>query len=907
MISTGIVCREFIGRAIELDFLTERVFRLQTGRGSTLVLNGTAGIGKSRLAREVLDTVRSAGIRCAATACAPFGETPYGPVIGLADAIGLPEIGDLLRSLDAGASNVARERNRRFNECAAAFGAAAQREPVLAVVEDLHWADPATLELLAHLITALREHPVVFFVTRREDEAPIDPHAARLLESIERDADAILTLNSLTREEIRALIASALREDGRRISTIAVDEIATLSDGRPFHIEELLRGMLERAPASSAQTAASVPRSLRAAVVERLASFSDDERIALAHAAVIGQRFDPALLGDLLELPLRDVLRILRKARNAQLVVEDSSGEGFAFRHALTREVVYDEILRAEARIVHARIAARMIERGDDPVPIAYHAWRSGDRELSQRWNTRCGDNAANLYAHVDAIRHYERAFSDAASVAIRNELAERVARAYYAIGELREAADWFATAIAETPDDPDRSHRLALERARALFESGAYDTGIAEARAVITALSGADSAVRFEAETLCAALLSTLGRAVEAMAHLDAAAALRTEREPHWGARFLGISAQTLHGLKEIQQSTAAFAEAEAAIRAIGDRELLVRTLNNHAHLRAECGDMRGSARILGEALASARELQASRLIAWLQNNRAYNLLMLADFDAAIEANREAAAIDHGVASVYCWVRALNVRLGTLIGNDALIADASIERALDDALELGNENAAEITAGAAILWRQSLGETGDAIAERFLSRTAGAHEHWLAEAAPRLRPDLSAQIRARIAAAAAPAHALGMQASLLLLDARLALRQRRRDEADVLAKEAVDRFRALEWPIEEAYARAVRGGVRDAVVILRRVGADAEAARLTAIDERVPRRRGETTLTTREREIATQIGAGKTNREVAETLVISERTVETHVASIYGKLGISNRKDLATLLNPPG
>ena len=93
---------------------------------------------------------------------------------------------------------------------------------------------------------------------------------------------------------------------------------------------------------------------------------------------------------------------------------------------------------------------------------------------------------------------------------------------------------------------------------------------------------------------------------------------------------------------------------------------------------------------------------------------------------------------------------------------------------------------------------------------------------------------------------------------------------------------------------------------MRIAVDIFRRIGADAEAIRRTTVDDRAPRRRGETTLTTREREIAGRIAAGQTNREVAESLVISERTVETHVASIYGKLGVNNRKGLAALLNPP-
>jgi len=905
VISTGVVCRDFIGRTIELEFLIERVRTLRDGRGGLLVVKGNAGVGKSRLTRELMAANIRAGIRTVEVACAEFGDTPFAPVIGLADALNVHEIAKRLRVPADGSAGPGDERNRRLAECAAAFADAAAREPFVGVVEDVHWAAATSLDLLRHVGTRLRTCPAFLVVTVRDDEAGLDSAVTRGLDALDRDADAVLALRSLTSEEIKSLIASVLRDDGRRISTVNRDEISRLSDGRPFHAEELLRGLLERTSAPDPSRETTVPRSVRTAVVDRLELLDERERLALAHAAVIGPHFEIDLLATLLGMSQREVLPILRKARNAQLIVEEPDGTTFSFRHALTREVVYAEILRAEAREVHARVAREMIERSAEAVVIAYHAWKSGDAELTYTWNTRCGQAAAGVHAHTEAIRHYERAFRACSDAVERSSLAEELAHAHFAIGEIDEALAWLDAAIGESGADQERAHRLALDKARVVFESGEFESGITLAGAVVAALEGIDSAVRFEAETRLAALLNASGRSHEAYAHLKAAESLRTEPHRRWAARHRGILAHTLHGLGRIEESAAAFIEAERASREIGDLDLLERTLNNHAGLMASCGDTQGAIARYREALAVARTMKAPRLIAWVQQNLAYNCTLAGDFEAARAACREATAIDHGVAIVSRWLAATELRIETLTASPSNERLFDAMRAFDDAERNGEGPSALVAGGALILARQAAGENGNDIAERFVALAAPADEPWIGEAAPKLRTDLGAAIRTRIEAAAAAPFALGPQATLALLDARIALRERRRGDADALAKIAVEQFKALGWPVEEAYAREIRGGVKEALEIFRRIGAHAEVARLTNMAEHVPRKRGEGTLTIREREIANLIATGKTNRQVAEALVISERTVETHVASIYGKFGVSNRKDLIAVIRP--
>ena len=913
MITSGVVCREFVGRAIELDFLVEQALRVEPARGATMLVDGEAGIGKSRLIREFVQVCAKRGLRAVSATCPEFGAEPYAPILALAEGLGLDALVEILSSDDAaGGASLRRERDRRFHESASAFAGAARVAPFIAVLEDLHWADPATLELFHHLTLALANHAIVFVGSERTDDVRRDGAAIRLLAAIKHDAGATLTLNALGPEETKALIVAAARDDGRRLSAVVVDEIAELSDGRPFFAEELLRSALDRGPQQT-DGRITVPHSLRAAVRERLAEFSDFERRVLAHAAVIGREFSLPLLAELLETGDGSLLPILRNARRAQLIVENDTANGFLFRHALTREVIYEEILRSEARRLHQRLALRLIERAPktELSAIAYHAWRSGDALLSQTWNTRAGERAEAICAHGAAINSYDRAYHAAVPRDARAALAARIASAYYAIGELADASSWYEIAAGEAARgaDPDAAHRCSLERARSLFESGDYEHGIDVSRAVAAALAGRDDPLRFQAETMTASLLGAAGRAAEGLMHLEAATALTCNPEPAWAARHAAVRAQTLHALGRIEESAGAFQQAESAARALDDRSLLVRTLYNHSHLQMSCGELADAVQLLEAGLAVAREMQ-SHLVAWLLENLAYCHLLLGNLERARAAHAQASQIDPGTETVRVYLAAIGARLGTLTGDDGLVEQSGIERIARKVLERGSDFTVAAAIGSLILWQQAHGTSDAGLALAAVERLECVRDAlwdvlWFSEAAAGFAVPLAERARAALAGSSAAAPARVVQAGLTLLDARIAARERRRDDARLLAEQAVEQFKALGWPVEEAYARALRGGVREAVEILRRIGAHGEAARIVNLDQRAPHRRGEGTLTAREREIAMLIAASKTNREVAQSLVISERTVETHVASIYNKLGVTNRRDLSALLRP--
>jgi DNA-binding CsgD family transcriptional regulator/tetratricopeptide (TPR) repeat protein len=908
VITTGVVCRDFIGRRYELEFLLERVLHPPAGHGSTLLVAGDAGIGKTRLIDEFAGALAGHGITFARADCYEFGDAPYAPLLEIAEALGAaPAVAALGPQGVAGDAAAGRERARRYAAFAAALTAQAKTKTVVAAIENLQWADIATLELFRYVSAALKDHRFVLIATlRNEDIGSLGRATSQLRAEIERAADATITLAPLGPAEMRALLTSVLRDDGRRVSAQVLDKIAELSDGRPFHAEELLRGMLDyRGPAGDGP--AKIPRSLGAAVHDRLASLDEADREVLAFAAVIGRRFAAPFLAELAGKPLADVLLTLRRARNLQLIAEDPDDDAFFFRHQLTREVVYEEILFAEARTLHRRIVEELAARSDlDVASIAYHAWRSGDDALALRWNEAAGDAAAAIHAHTDAGRQYERAFNAAASPDARARLAQKVARTLYAEGDLDGAARWFAITMssAGAAGDPVAVHSAALDRALALWEHGSVDAGISAAQSVTAALAGEDSALRFHAETLTASLLTATDRAAEALVHLDAAAGLTCAPEPVWQLRHRGILAHTLARLGRLDESQAEFALAVAGARDYGDSEQVVRGLNNWANIRFRMGDLSGAGAHYASALEVARELRSPRLVAWLIANNAFVALLRGQLADARALLLEFLAIDHDVEVIWVQGQALVYRLGTLMADDELLRLVKIDDAIARAAALTDRNALAMAAGAALARRVITGADSGAFAGGIIGQLAGAEDVlWFADGIARSVPSLVPQARALLVGVAADPYAEAARAALLLFDARVALRERRKADADRLAREATHVFKRLGWVIEEAYARELSGNVRDAIEAFRRCGAVAELTRLTTVDHKGPRRRGETTLTPREREIAGLIAMGKSNRDVALMLVISERTVETHAQAVFAKLGVTNRRELAALL----
>jgi DNA-binding CsgD family transcriptional regulator len=306
---------------------------------------------------------------------------------------------------------------------------------------------------------------------------------------------------------------------------------------------------------------------------------------------------------------------------------------------------------------------------------------------------------------------------------------------------------------------------------------------------------------------------------------------------------------------------------------------------------------------------MAVAALTKISRISAWVTLNDAFCAVLLGDLHRAADLLARGAEIEHEVNVVHRWSVALALHLGTLRGHSA---DGDLERArgeLDASIDDVQLASVSVLAGA-IAYRLAaehrIAEAGDVLARVLPIFSEVEIPYWLLDAAS-LHGDGATRVRARELAmhVASRAGARPAQGVLAMIDAREALRRRRREESLAHAETAAAAFRDAGWTLYEAYALELAGRVPEALALFRRMGATAEVGRITHVgDLDRSRRRGASTLTGREREIAGLVVAGHPTRTIADRLVISERTVETHIAAIYRKLGVASRRGLETLLS---
>lgn len=904
--SSGLFCRELIGRSSELAFVLDRVRAAAERTSVTVVVRGEAGIGKTRLVEEAVRVAREEGYRTAIGSTREYANAPYAALEEALELLGIP----VVPAVDDGGADA---KMRRFNAIAESIAAEADAGGLglLFAVEDLHWADSGTLDLLRFLSKRLAGRNVTFIVTYRVDEIESDSARARSILALERDAQAVITLNSLPAQQIERLLASVIRDGDRTVSRSVVAEIRELSDGRPLFAEELLRGVFERLD-RDADAIPTVPSSIRIAVRERFSALTETDQAILLHAALIGRRFSARFVASFSGHDLLAVYAALRRARELQLVVEQPGEEAdaFAFRHALTREAIYEQMLRAETQLMHAKVAqALAAEASPDVAAIADHLWRAGDAQAAARWSERAGDDAYAVFAYADAARAYERAYLLGVE-GRRANLAARAGDSWYALGDLAQAVEWFGRA-AEAHDaagEPRLARRLALRKARILFESGRHEAGL-RAADELAATAEVEPALRFEAELMVAGLLTVHGRAAEALERLTRAEQLGVQPEPFISARFSATFATALGYVGRYDEARPRFEVAVAEAREIGDYDQLMRTYNNWANLELGYGTLARAQELYARSRAVAAQTKISRIAAWTMQNESLVAALAGDLDRASDLLARSEEIEHGLPVVHRWSVAISLQVATLRGQRA---DGDLERvngeldaAIDD-VQFPSVGILAATIAYRLAAEHRIAEAGDVLARVVPIFKEVEVPYWLLDATS-LYGDGPTRARARELAAeiAQRPGALPAQGFLAMIDGREALRRRRRDESVAHAETAAAAFREAGWTLHEAYALELAGRVAEAVALFRRMGASAEVARITHVGgfDRT-RRRGDATLTGREREIAGLVVAGHPTRTIAERLVISERTVETHIAAIYRKLGVTSRRGLETLLN---
>ena len=433
----------FVGRSDEYAWLEGRLQLAASGRPQWVLLEGDAGIGKTRLVREIEAAAARAGVRTWHGRAREDLSAPYllfQPLlaeIAGGDAAGADptSTAGALRSLlaetgaaaQAHAPDAHAERLRLFHAVATGSFALARERPALVVLEDLHWADAASLDLLAHLTFAAADHDaplrLLVLCTLRPFEA--DEHLLGVLERIVREEHCQrLELRGFDEAEVEALIrASGVPAPSHQL----VARIAEVTAGNPLFAEEILhllrredelveRGGRWTTRVDPAELA--LPDQVTRAIAARLLALSPRCREALAAAACLGDRFEADDLAGVTDAGDAELAAWLDEGLRAHVLT--SVGDRLAFAHPLVRQALYTSGSPLQRRAIHRRIATALersqADGGDVEVARIAHHWalgqRRGDEEIVLRRARLAGDRAFSVFASGEAARHYEAALA---------------------------------------------------------------------------------------------------------------------------------------------------------------------------------------------------------------------------------------------------------------------------------------------------------------------------------------------------------------------------------------------------------------------------------------------------------------------------------------------------------------
>ncbi len=906
MISAPVFCPQFVGRRPELTFLIERRRELAKAHGGMVLVGGDAGIGKSRLVRAFLDRTGQSRGRVAVGRCRPFAMAPYEPLVELLTTLA-PDAAHLIpaQTQDAQLASIAR-----------VFLNAAEKHAIVGIIEDLHWSDGGTLAVLALLGERLATSRMLLVGTYRANElGPEHPHYAALGALLRNRTVASIVLGPLSAADTRDFIDATLRAAPGNVPIEMRRDVANVAEGNPFFTEELLKSVVDRE--QSRQHDRSLPISVHAAILERMQPLAAADRVILTQAAVIGRRFDASLLAHTLETDVESVLPVLQRARALQIVEETDEPMTFRFRHALTREAIYDTLLAAQRRPLHGRIARALETRAawnSSPGALGYHWWAAGDRVKALEYGERSGDAAQALHGYADSIECYERTLGlleqgerDAARVHAK------IGMSYFRCGFMDRSVEhcrqaW--TFFEKSNDDAPYLFRLARNLAAALYNDGRAPESIAFFRGAVDTIAGCGNrAVSARARLTFAAYLADAGHVEETRAVLRAVDAETIADDANAAMTFLQATARVC----ALQGDVAGLRSATERMRAVDERAAdpvaMIDALREAGIAALVLGETTIARRCLGRGIeiATAAELTASH--GDLLVEIAFERLHSGAYEEARSlVMRAPPMIGEVKISALSFVPAA-LAVGVALDDRELLAYEPDEEFIERAFATGIPGFYGPLAASCAQLRSARGER-DA-AQRLLRRAVAATpvERFsfgsfplAIVAAQQCERTAADDVRALCAATAGCGQAAKHTAEL----AEAILLHRFGDAARAIApaRAAAAGFAAIGWPWYEALGLAASGDLRAAERIRARIGYRGRDLLVPAAEcdsnesAHLPAE-----LTARELDVAKLVARGSTNREIAAALFVSVKLVEKNLSSIYAKLAIRSRSQLTAYM----
>lgn len=957
----------FVGRRNELNLLRQRLAEVRQGQARTVLVGGEPGVGKSRLLGEFAHQARKAGAHVLSGACEEhFGDPmPYGPLLDAletfgreygeerATELGGPAYGKLTAFFDLGNDSMSAPQQvflavRRMLDDIGAHA------PVVLIVEDLHWADPSTLDLVRHLGQGRPDGRRLLLVGSYRANPPRGEPLWQLfagttfLRRTER-----FELPAFNLREMRELLAAG---GAGRVDPRLAERCLRWSDGIPFYAEQLMAtGALE-----GRDEDVELPPDIRSVMLARLGELGEDALKVLRVAAVAGRAMSRRLLRTVSGLPAETLRDAVQECFDRQMLVAGHEEDAYRFRHALLREAVYRETVRDTRVDLHVAMAEALaadprlcLTEGSAVAEQASHWYRAGSWPQALAYAVQAGQAAARTLAFPSAQVQFDRALRlwqqvddpEARAGVTRSQLLAGAAEAARWSGQIDRALGLVRRAI-DAPDHGGESGRLGElheRHATYLWEAGRRaESGEVFRRAAALLAGGPPSAV--QARVLAGIALAHLqaGHYQEGRRTADAALTMATEVEADAEkGRALNISGLAL-GMLGDPEGELRLRRAIEISRSVNHVEDLLRAYGNLGLVLEHAGRLRESAEVTREGLDEARrlDLAGTRQGIILANNSSAALVLLGEWADAEKIITEVTLDRPPAESLYPRLTLAEIKVARGAFPQARELLASIEHVEhgEDPRFLGPLHVirAELALGEGDLTRAA-----DEVSRGVAAVRAGENTlELLRLCAVGLRCAAD-----RAGADPKGSAAVGDQLARLVWDARQrsstpetrqlvelcrAERQRIRGADTALGWKRVSLgWAELDRPYPAAYARwrqavaafatgdraGAREPARDAYLAAKTLGAGqlrdrverlAAKIGLNLAERPVPAQRPHN-LTVAEYDTLRLLYEGNDTTRIAHTRGVAQRTVETQLGRVYAKLAVHSAVQAVALARREG
>lgn len=996
--------RVLVGRETELGQLREVFRRARRDEPATVLVGGEAGVGKTRLVEEFGRYAVAEGGRVFVGQCLELGEdglafAPFAAILrdllrrdGPAAFAGyerelarlLPELaqspqparpdqssqqsqptqqpalpGGPVQPASAEAPATGKNRGHLFEAVSALVEGLAAEQPLVLVVEDLHWADRSTRDLIRFLVRSVRATRSVLIGTFRSDELhrghPLRAFLAELdrIRSVER-----LDLDRLDRDGTAQILGHLL---GHEPPASLVDSVHARAQGNPFFVEELAT--------CADRPGGGLPDNVRDLLLARVDQLPEAAQRVLRIAAAGGNPIGHRLLAEVAGVPDVELEEALRAAVAAQLLLPDADGEAYEFRHALVREAVHDDLLPGQHTRLHAAYAAAIEARPElvgverAPSEIAHHWYNAHDHPRALTAAVRAAESAGQRYAYAEQSRLLDRVLAlwdQVPDAELRAgpylDVLVAAMEAATGTGDHARALSLVRAALGEIDERaaPLRAAQLLVSQSKLLVRLGRSDGLDPVRRAYELSKLVDDGAQRSALLADVAFQIGQADRQEGARIAAEAAELARQAGDPAAEVRAKITAAHTSAKMISAEEGLAELRGAERIVLVTGDTPSLLRLLVNKSDLLFEVGEYAESARLAEQGIADARRLGVGRTMgAYLLGNLAEALVALGRFDEAEARCAEAARFDPPATLALLWlVHRARVRLARgHPGAGAAVSRAVgflslpflrpstrlplLELRISAALAAGTVTAAGmVTAGTAAEAASIARAAGTDTAAETATVVAVAADA-VAEARRAQEPRYAWPVLAAAARAAVTADDLRLRELVLAATGTLTARYpaERAYAKQVAAElappsftawgEAVEAWRADGQPyplacalVRLAEAAAAAGdrataarAITEATALATGLGATPLVEKARVLTRRLGLRAAEGTsaagtcpLTPRELEVLRLVSAGLSNRRIAEELFISPKTASVHVSRIIAKLAVANRVEAAAV-----